>query len=212
LKLDDLIKDHELDRTEKELSKALTLARKEWENIRGSLSLCGDIGDFSKQDFMVGVIQEDVIVRDPKKSPTKSVSLFSPTFYPVYFVKNILAMNDKFPDVGYRSPEALYAYIELANVAARRLGLKGNLAMGFGAGYANVRTGWVAEKGWGEERKFFHDLYFENNPENYDWKPYWDSVRETFKKVFDKFTSWKNDLELYREETKPKAVIKPNIV
>ena len=212
MKLDDLIKDPELDRTEKELNKSLTLAMKEWENIRESLSLCGDIGDFSSKDFMVGIIQEDVIVRDPQKSPTKSVSLFSPTYYPVYFVKNILAMNDKFPDEGYGSPEALYAYIELANMAARRLGFKGGLAMGFGAGYANVRTGWIAEKGWAQERKLFHDIYFENNPENYDWKPYWNSVKESFRKVFDKFTSWKNNQELYREDTKPKAVIKPNIV
>lgn len=212
LKLDDLIRDPEIVKAEKDLHKAMEIAAREWDNIGQSLEFCGDIGGFSREDFMVGIIQEDVIVRDPLRCPTKSVSVYSPTYYPMYFVKNLLLMNDKLPDKGYRTSEALYAYIELANMASRRLGLKGNLAMGFGAGYGNVRSGWIAEKGWGEERKYFHDLFFSDSNLDYDWDFMWDSVKRSFKKVFDKFTSWKEDHQLYKKETKPKVVVKPNIV
>lgn len=212
MKLDDLIKDPKLVKAQKDLKKALNIAEREWENIRISLEYCGDIGDFSSKDFMVGVIEEDVIARDPLRSPTKSVSVYSPTYYPMYFVKNLLSMNDKMADIGYRSTEALYTFIELSNMAARRLGLKGNLAMGFAAGYANVRTGWIAEKGWGEERRIFHDTFFEGRTEDYEWEFFWDSVKKSFKRVFGKFSSWKNDHQLYKKETKPKVVIKPNIV
>lgn len=212
LKLDDLIKDPELVKAQKNLQKALNIAEREWENIGKSLEYCGDIGDFSKQDFMVGVIEEDVIVRDPLRSPTKSVSVYSPTYYPMYFVKNLLSMNDKMPDIGYRSTEALYTFIELSNMAARRLGLKGNLAMGFAAGYGNVRTGWIGEKGWGVERMIFHDTFFEGRAVDYEWEFFWETVKKSFERVFDKFTSWKNDHVLYKKETKPEVVIKPNIV
>lgn len=212
MKLDELIKDPELVRAEKDLNRALEIAEREWENIRVSLRYCGDTGNFSKRDFMFGIIREDVIMRDPLHSPTKSVSVYSPTYYPMYFVRNMLQMDDKLPDVGYRSTEALYAYIELANMSARRLGLKGNLAMGFAAGYGNVRTGWIGEKGWGVERKIFHDIFFEGKKKDYDWEFFWDSVRKSFKNVFDKFNSWKDDNGLYRKETRPDVIVKPNIV
>lgn len=212
LKLDELIKDPELERAQKELENALEIAEREWENIRQSLEYCGDTGDFSKDDFMVGIIREDVIVRNPLRSPTKSVSVFSPTYYPMYFVRNLIIMDDKLPEHGYRTIEALYCYIELSNIAARRLGLRGNLAMGFGAGYGNVRTGWIGEKGWGVERQKFHDLFFEGRKTDYEWEFFWDSVKKSFKRVFDKFSSWQSDHNLYKKETKPGVVIKPNIV
>ena len=212
MKLDDLIKDPELTRAEEELKKALGIAEREWSNIRESLQYCGDIGEFKKEDYMIGIIREDVIVRDPLRSPTKSVSVYSPTYYPMYFVKNTLVMNDKLPDKGYRTPEALYTFIELANMAARRLGLKGNLAMGFGAGYGNVRSGWLAEKGWAEERRIFSEVFFQDISVDYDWEFFWDSVKRSFKRVFDKFESWKEDHGLYKKESRPKVVIKPNIV
>ena len=102
--------------------------------IRTSLEFCGDIGPFDKEDFMVGIIEEDVIVRQPLSSPTKSVSGYSPTFYPMYFLKNVLLMDEKFEDMGYNTLEAMYVFLELATKAVSRLGFTGNLAMGFWIG------------------------------------------------------------------------------
>ena len=211
MKLDELIKEQE-SKNLKELNYALSIAKREWENIRVSLSLCGDIGDFNKEDFMVGIIEEDVIVRQPLSSPTKSVSGYSPTYYPMYFLKNILIMDDKYDDLGYNTLEAMYVFVELATKAVSRLGLDGNFAMGFGAGYANARTGWIAEKGWPEERKFFLSEFFRGRKTDYKWEFYWTSVQEKLKEIFDKFSEWKNNPDNYLKETKSKAVVKPMLV
>ncbi|MGI9533512.1 MAG: hypothetical protein ACR2NW_01050 [Thermodesulfobacteriota bacterium] len=179
MKLEDLIKEQERKDLE-ELAKALKIADREWENIRISLERCGDIGEFNKEDFMVGVIEEDVIIREPLNSPTKSVSGYSPTFYPMYFLRNLLVMDDKISDQGYQSIEALYVFIELATKAVSRLGLDGNFAMGFGSGYGYVRTGWIAEKGWAIEREIFYKEFFRGTTINYNWDFFWNSVKENF--------------------------------
>ena len=116
--------------------------------MRSSLELSGDIGEFDKEDFMIGVIAEDVIIREPLLSPTKSVSVYAPTFYPMYFVQNLLAMDQKLAKEGYSTIEALYVFVEIATKAAERLGLKGSFSMSFGAGYGSARAGWIAEKGY----------------------------------------------------------------
>ena len=211
MKLEDLIKEQET-KNHKELNKALEIAEREWEKIRTSLELCGDIGSFDKEDFMVGIIEEDVIVRQPLSSPTKSVSGYSPTFYPMYFLKNVLLMDEKFEDMGYNSLEAMYVYIELATKAVSRLGLAGNLAMGFGAGYAYVRTGWIAEKGWTEERDKFNSMFFQNRSVDYKWEFFWTSVKETMQDISKKFEEWENNPDIYDQETKSKARVIPMMV
>jgi len=82
MELEELLKDREFDEGAKRLNEALLIAQREWENVRSSLELSGDIGEFDKEDFMIGVIAEDVIIREPLLSPTKSVSVYAPTFYP----------------------------------------------------------------------------------------------------------------------------------
>ena len=211
MQLEDLIKEQET-RNHKDLNKALEIAQREWEYIRISLEFCGDIGDFDKEDFMVGIIEEDVIVRQPLSNPTKSVSGYSPTFYPMYFLKNVLLMDEKFEEFGYNTLEAMYVYIELATKAVSRLGLSGNLAMGFGSGYANVRTGWIAEKGWGEEREIFHNMFFKGKEVDYNWEFFWNSVKERMDTIFIKFNEWKENPDIYKKETIPAAKIKPMMV
>ena len=211
MKLEELIKEQET-KNHNELNQALEIAEKEWEKIRVSLELCGDIGDFNKEDFMVGIIEEDVIVRQPLSSPTKSVSGYSPTFYPMYFLKNILLMDEKYEEFGYNTLEAMYVYIELATKAVSRLGLKGNLAMGFGAGYAYARTGWISEKGWAEERDVFYKLFFRNRSVDYKWDFIWTSVKESMKEIFDKFEEWENNPETYNKDTKSRARVIPMMV
>ncbi len=198
--------------TADEIARASEMAREEWEKIRISLALCGDTGEFRGDDFMLGTISEETIMREPLGSPTKSVSLYSPTYYPMYFVKNLREFREKFPERSYRTTEALYVYVELVNAAAIRLGLKGTLAMGFASGYANVRTGWIAEKGLAEQSAIFSEMFFSDRPKNYDWDFHWTSVRRSFGKIYEKFVAWRQSPALYLEESKSKAVVKPFIV
>ncbi len=211
MKLEDLIKERERKGTE-ELTASLKIAEREWNNVRTSLELCGDIGDFRKEDFMVGIIEEDVIVRQPLGSPTKSVSGYSPTYYPMYLLRNLLVMDDKMSDLGYRSVEAMYVFVELAVSAVSRLGIDGNFAMGFGNGYAYVRTGWVAEKGWAVERDIFYREFFRGRKVNYDWDFFWHSIKKRFFRNFNMFESWQSDPSLYLKETRSRAKVKPLLV
>lgn len=209
--LEKLIRSEEADK-ENKLQRALQIAKREWENIRISLKLCGDIGEFSEEDFMIGIIDEDVIIREPEISPTKSVSFFAPTFYPMYFIRNLISMDKKLEERGYKTVEALYVFIELATKATERLGLIGTFSMGFGAGYASVRTGWTAEKGLPVERDIFFNMFFKGTRKNYDWEFFWTSVGEKLKTIFEKFLAWQNDRTLYQREVKPKSIIKPMMV
>ena len=209
--LEKLIRSEEAER-EKKLERALEIAKREWENIRISLKLCGDIGEFSEEDFMIGIIDEDVIIREPEISPTKSVSFYAPTFYPMYFIRNLISMDKKLEERGYKTVEALYVFIELATKATERLGLIGTFSMGFGAGYASVRTGWTAEKGLPVERDIFFKMFFKGTRKNYDWEFFWTSVGEKLKTIFEKFLAWQNDRTLYQREVKPKSIIKPMMV
>ena len=211
MKLEELIKERERKELE-ELTTALQIAEREWENIKTSLELCGDIGNFRKEDFMVGVMEEDVIFREPLSNPTKSVSGYSPTYYPMYFLSNLLVMDDKMPDLGYKTIEAMYVFIELATQAVSRLGLEGNFAMGFGSGYGYVRSGWLAEKGWAIEREIFYNEFFRGTKINYDWDFFWNSVKEKMLINFNIFKKWKDDPDLYLKETKSKAKVKPLLV
>ena len=212
MELEELLRDREFDEGAKRLNKALLIAQREWENVRSSLELSGDIGEFDKEDFMIGVIAEDVIIREPLLSPTKSVSVYAPTFYPMYFVQNLLTMDQKLAKEGYSTIEALYVFVEIAAKAAERLGLNGSFAMSFGTGYGGARTGWIAEKGYPIERELFVKMFFKNRKKSYDWDFYCSSVQENLSGIFIKFQSWQNDEDLYKKEVKSKAIVKPMLV
>jgi len=212
MELEELLKDREFDEGQKRLNKALVIAQREWENVRSSLELSGDIGEFDKEDFMIGVIEEDVIIREPLLSPTKSVSVYAPTYYPMYFVKNLLTMDQKLAKEGYSTIEALYVFVEIATKAAGRLGLNGSFSMSFGAGYGSARAGWIAEKGYPLERELFVKMFFRNRNEGYDWDFFWNSVKENLNGIFIKFQTWQNDESLYKKEVKSDAIVKPMLV
>ena len=212
MELEELLKDREYDEGEKRLNEALQIAEREWENVRSSLKLAGDIGEFDKEDFMIGVIEEDVIIRKPLESPTKSVSVYDPTFYPMYFVQNCLTMDEQLGKDGYKTIEALYVFVELATKASERLGLVGSFSMCFGAGYGSARSGWIAEKGFPLERELFVKMFFRNRSRGHDWDFNWASVRENLAQIFSKFQAWQNDEKLYKEEVKSQAIIKPMLV
>lgn len=199
------------------LARALVVAEREWCNVGKSLELCGDIGRFSKEDFMIGVIEEDVVMREALLNPTKSVSGYSPTFYPVYFVKNLIRMDEEFPSCGYRTVHALYVFVELVNKAAERLGLAGVFSMGFASGYAFCRTGWMPEKSNQFLRDAFYRMFFPKDEylwgrRDYSWDFHWTSVQMKLKRIYDRFLLWQNSPELFMEESKPRLRVKPRMV
>ena len=191
---------------------AMRVAEREWGRIALSLEMCGRAGDFDPSVFMIGVIAEDVIIKKPFLCATKSVDTNSPTYYPMYLVKNLLEMDALMPENGYRTRPALYCHIELATKAVASLGLSGTLAMGFACGYAVARTGWIAEKGLRREREFFLKTFFENSPRNYEWGFGWHSTRTRLKKIFDRFALWQKDGEAHKRETAEERPVKPLLV
>lgn len=194
------------------IESAMKTAEREWDNIRASLEMCGDVKRFSARDFMVGVMEEDLITKKPLYSPTKSVDTNSPTYYPMYLVKNLIEMDRHMPERGYHTPQALYCHIELATGAVSDLGLKGTLAMGFACGYAVARTGWTAEKGLRREREFFLDAFFGSSERNRDWNFRWHSTKVKMKKIFDRFLAWQKDGRLHETETAEERKIRPPLV
>ena len=145
------------------------------------------------------------------RSPTMSVSGFAPTFYPIYLLRNLIMMDKKFPEYGYKTVEALYVFIELATKAVERLGLVGTFSIGFGSGYGYVRTGWIGEKGRPEERDIFYQMFYKGGVD-YDWDFHWTSVRQRLKLIFTRFMAWQNNQKLYEREVKPRAKVKPMMV
>ncbi len=194
------------------IESAMEIAAREWEKVRLSLRLCGDAGEFDRRSFMVGVIDEDVIAKKPLLCATKSVDVNSPTYYPMYFVKNLLAMDALMPEKKYRTQQALYCHIEIVSTAAVALGLRGTMAMGFACGYAVARTGWLAEKGLRREREFFLKTFFEDGWKDDEWSFGWASTQKKMKKIFDRFALWQKDGELHAAETAEERKIKPLLV
>ncbi len=206
--LDDLVDGAGFGRIES----AMEIARREWSKISASLELCGNAGEFDPESFMVGVIDGDVIIKKPLMCATKSVDTNSPTYYPMYFVKNLLEMDALMPERGYKNPQSLYCHIELVTKAVENLGLSGTIAVGFACGYAVARTGWIAEKGLLEEREFFLKTFFEDLEKTHEWNPKWKSVQNRLKKIFDKFAEWQKNGDLHKAETAEKRKIKPLLV
>ena len=191
---------------------AMEVAGREWNRIALSLEMCGKTGEFDPSLFMIGVIDEDVIIKKPLACATKSVDTNSPTYYPMYLVKNLLEMDALMHARGYHTQPALYCYIELATGAANSLGLSGTLAMGFACGHAVARTGWIAEKGLRRERDFFLKTFFENSKKSHDWGFGWHSTQTQLKKIFDVFARWQRDGEAHKRETAEERPVKPLLV
>ncbi len=209
--LDDLV-DGADDAGRQRIESAMKIAQREWDNISASLEMCGGAGEFCPRDFMIGVIGEDVIIKKPLFCATKSVDTNSPTYYPMYLVKNLLEMDSLMSEQGYRTPQALYCYIELVTKAVSNSGLSGTLAMGFACGYSFCRTGWIAEKGLRREMQFFIETFFETSKKNYEWNFRWQSTQMKMKKIFDKFLAWQKNGALHAEETAEERKVKPLLV
>jgi len=155
------------------MNKSLEIARREWGNIRRSLEICEDIGEFDLEGFVFD-------------KPTLISNLST-------FTANLIEMDEKSIRHGYSTPEALDAFTTLATKALERLGLSKEWALAFGDGYGYVRTGWFGfHEGTEEQQMIFSKIFFSL------WKDFnWDFdsslVKRNFKTVLETFIGWRND-------------------
>ncbi|HEX3035157.1 MAG TPA: hypothetical protein VHT73_08490 [Thermodesulfobacteriota bacterium] len=168
-----------------EIQRAFQIATREWENIKLSLSMCGDIGEFNFIDFV--------------NNGSECLS----------FLRNTIEMENKFPAYRYLTPEAAYVFTILASKAAERLGLRGGLAQEFGNGYSWVRTGRFDLKGIdannGREyiikQLFFFRLFFPLGGD-FTWDFNSQVVKVKLKVVSGKFTEWQDAPRNYVQDVR----------
>ena len=152
----------------------LQISKREWENIKVSLEMCGDIGQFNL-----------------KKHVNRSPDL----------IENLIGMENKVLIYDYSTLEAAYVFAELASKAGEKLGLVGDFAKTFGSGYRWVRTGWFDLRWISPDRKgrlkdyvinqvLFFRLFFESNDGDFGWDFDSPEARRKLKLIFDKFYVW----------------------
>jgi hypothetical protein len=164
--------------------RALEIARREWKDIKSSLEMCGDIGEFDSENPINSRITE-----------TEGSLL----------VVNLIDMDNEFGTYGYFTQEAAYVFSTLVSSAAERLGLVGGLAKTFGDGYSWVRTGWFdfdmehVGKQQIIKQLFFMKTFFPLGG-YFNWDFNSRETKTKLKAVFNRFVAWQNTPESYTED------------
>jgi hypothetical protein len=168
-----------------EIEKAFQLAKREWENIRSSLQMCGDVGEFDPRLFT--------------NNGPDSLLLF----------RNIVEMESKLPTCGYYTKEASYVFTALATMAGIRLGLSDDLAQDFGRGYSLVRTGWIGsdytkrcEDHQLVKQLFFYKLFFPFGAHSNTWDFGSHVVLTKLRLIFDTFMAWQHAPRSYVQDVR----------
>lgn len=173
-----------------DVQKAVQIALREWENIRLSLSMCGDIGELDSEEFIKIVRFEDICI-----------------------IKNLLEMDNKLSKHGYSTQEAADIFAVLVRKAGERLGLEGSLPHIFGSGYSWVRTGWFNVDGMlymMEEQKyitkqlFFFKLFFPMGGD-FHWSFDSDATKIKLNLAFNKLMAWQDDHDAYFRDVRDYA-------
>jgi hypothetical protein len=168
-----------------EILRALQIAKREWENIRVSLEMCGDIGEFDSKNYIninPGLLSEGSLL-----------------------VRNLIDMDNKLPTHGYFTQEASYVFTYLASRAGERLGLTGAMAQSFGRGYSWIRTCWFDPYGMEKQhvikQLFFMKIFFPLGGYS-DW--YFDSpeVKTKLKVVLYNYVGWQDNPRRYNEDVR----------
>ena len=157
-----------------EIQRIIQIAIREWENIKVSLELCGNIGEFNSKDQA-----NTGLALLPKGS---------------LLVRNLTEMENKIERHGYFSPEAAYVFAALGSKAGERLGLMDKVAQTFGVSYSWVRTGCLNPYGTAEGKKLLKEMVFFKLFFPLGVDLIWDfsspMVKVKLKNVFDKFVAW----------------------
>ncbi len=176
-----------------EILRALKIAVREWENIRVSLEMFGDIEDF------------DI------KHHVNSTLAFLPGG--LTLARKLIEMEGKLPTYGYLTQEAAYVFTFLASRAVERLGLIGGLAHTFGSGYSWVRTGCFdpsdIEKEHVVKQLFFLKIFFPLGG-FFNWDFNSPVVKTKLMVLLNKFATWQDnpssylqDVRDYKEQLEP---------
>ncbi len=174
-----LYREEKFEEGKMDTQRAIQIASREWENIRISLEICGDIGEFSPKDY--------INMNGRFALPSLDMQL----------VRNLIEMDNKLPMYGYFTQEAAYVFTTLASRAGKRIGLIGRVAKTFGIGYSLVRTGCLSsersEKQRKEQMTFFR--FFFRFGGGFNWNFHSPGVKMRMKFAFDKFVEWQRAKE-----------------
>ncbi len=176
-----------------EILRALRIAKKEWENIRVSLEMYGDIGEFDSKNHVnskLGYLPGGLTL-----------------------ARKLIGMEDKLPTYGYFTQEAAYVFTTFASRAAERFGLIGGMAHAFGSGYSWVRTGCFdasdMEKEHVVKQLFFLKIFFPLGG-FFNWDFNSPVVKTKLNVVIHMFVKWQDNpdnynqyLRDYREQLEP---------
>jgi hypothetical protein len=177
-----------------DLEGAVQIAKREWENIRLSLCMCGDIGEFDSINHING-----------------SSNIVSET---IPLIRNLIGMENKLSAYGYFTQEAAYVFTYLASRAGERLGLSYKLAQSFGRGYSWIRTGWFnlenVEKRHLIKQIIFFKLFFPLGRDFIGWDFNSHAAKAKLKAIVYKFATWQSnpdsyiqDIREFREQLEP---------
>lgn len=172
-----------------EILRALQLARREWRNIKTSLEMCGDIGEFDSTTYI--------------NSRTILIPEGSPLF------RSLIEMENRLPTYGYFTEEAAYVFTTLASSAAERLGLVGGLTEAFGRGYSWVRTG-CFDPGDKDRQQivtqlFFFKIFFPLGG-FFNWDFNSPEVKTKLKAILYMFAGWRDNPRSYIDDVKKYGV------
>ncbi|MFQ5788713.1 MAG: hypothetical protein ACE5H1_12120 [Thermodesulfobacteriota bacterium] len=157
-----------------EILKAVQIAKREWGNIKLSLELCGDIGEFDSKHHVTSRIVQ-----------ISGGSLL---------VRNLIEMENKLPTYGYSTLEAAYVFAALVSRAGEKLGLIDRPAQIFGRGYSWVRTG-VSDLNGIERQKhaieqlMFFKIFYPHG-EYFNWDFNSSVVKAKLNLIFNRFITW----------------------
>ncbi len=160
--------------------KELKLAADLWDEIRTSLILCGDIGEFSPEDFEFSDIPR-VMRNDRPVLP--------------------LLLLERLGDLGIEINEVFWnVYEALAISAARRLGFEGKMAIVFADSLTCVRTGMVGGHRTEAEQCISQEIFLREVPVESVWDPDSAKVQGQNLLIYKKIMGWQLDPAGYQQE------------
>lgn len=162
------------------IKEELKLAERLWEEIRSSLSKCGDVGDFNAQELELSDIPR-VIWND---RPVLPLSLL----HRLGELK--VEINEVFWNV----------YEALVILAAKRLGFKTRMAIVFADALTCIRTHMVGGHKTEAEQCIAQEIFLSKIPFEAEWDPDSPNVKEQILIIYNKFNEWQVDPILYKKE------------
>ncbi len=162
-------------------NRELRLAAKLWGEIRNSLSLCGDIGEFSPKDF--------------EYSDIPRVTWNDKPVLPLSFLERLRDLDVEVNEVFWNVYEAL------AIAAARRLGFEGKMAIVFADSLTCVRTHMLGGHRTQAEQCISQEIFLTAVSLESDWDPNSAEVQRQHLLIYKKIMDWQLDPALYQKET-----------